>query len=225
MAAPSRSASASPIMGSSGAVLVMKPANIAAVFFRSSSASSYWSKRNRRTMAGAICGSPRIWPASMGAIDVQHVRRRHAHCLRDDRALIGAVTRMAGGGSGRPRAGRSRRTRSRSGCGCHWQRLSVFSKGSISDWRSCSCSGTSSPSVRPARAQSDEAFARDEHLARGPWPAGRRSRSARPHRPRRSRRARAAAPGRGGSASSISEDGLMPSPTRFAAKASQALAA
>ena len=38
---PSGSASASPIIGSSGAVLVMKPANIAAVFFRSSSASSY----------------------------------------------------------------------------------------------------------------------------------------------------------------------------------------
>ena len=59
-------ASASPILGSTGAGLVMKPANIAAVFFRSSSASSYWSSRNSRTMAGAICGRPRIWPASMG---------------------------------------------------------------------------------------------------------------------------------------------------------------
>lgn len=44
----------------------MKPANNSSVFFRSSSASSYWSRRNSRTMAGATCGGPRICPVSIG---------------------------------------------------------------------------------------------------------------------------------------------------------------
>jgi hypothetical protein len=30
-----------------------------------------------------------------GAVDVQHIRRRHAHRLRDDRPLVGAVARVA----------------------------------------------------------------------------------------------------------------------------------
>ena len=66
-AAPSASfwALSSP-MTSSGPGRVTKPANIAATFFRSSSASSYWSSSQSRTMAGATQGTPRIWPSAIG---------------------------------------------------------------------------------------------------------------------------------------------------------------
>ena len=47
---------------SSGFWRVMKPIIIAANFFRSSSASSYWSSSHSRTSALAIHGTPRNWP-------------------------------------------------------------------------------------------------------------------------------------------------------------------
>ena len=53
-------------MTSSGPGRVTKPANIAATFFRSSSASSYWSSSHSRTIAGATQGTPRIWPSAIG---------------------------------------------------------------------------------------------------------------------------------------------------------------
>jgi hypothetical protein len=53
-------------MTSSGPGRVTKPANIAATFFRSSSASSYWSRSHSRTTAGATHGTPRICPSAIG---------------------------------------------------------------------------------------------------------------------------------------------------------------
>ena len=53
-------------MTSSGPGRMTKPANIAATFFRSSSASSYWSSSQSRTIAGATHGTPRIWPSAIG---------------------------------------------------------------------------------------------------------------------------------------------------------------
>ena len=44
----------------------MKPANIAAVFFLTSSASSYWSSSFNLTNARVSHGSPRIWPGRKG---------------------------------------------------------------------------------------------------------------------------------------------------------------
>ena len=65
-AAPLASASPSPIRLSSGERRVMKPANIAAVFLRTSSASSYWSSSLSLTSARASHGSPRICPGRSG---------------------------------------------------------------------------------------------------------------------------------------------------------------
>ena len=79
-------------MTSSGPGRVTKPANIAATFFRSSSASSYWSSSHSRTIAGATHGTPRIWPSAIGWNTWQDLLGRHPHQLA--RAALADIARM-----------------------------------------------------------------------------------------------------------------------------------
>lgn len=55
-----------PITGSSGLFSMMKAANIAASFFRTSSASSYWSSSWSFTSTCVSQGWPRCWPGRSG---------------------------------------------------------------------------------------------------------------------------------------------------------------
>ena len=166
MAAPSGSASASPIIGSSGAVLVMKPANIAAVFFRSSSASSYWSSRNSRTIAGRHMRQPPDLAGVDRPVDVQHVRGRHAHRFRDHRAaLIGAVAGMAAAEViGHAPADGVELDPAADAVAVR-RRLRLLERQHLR-LQELQLQRDRQPVLGPARAQPHEALAGDEHLAR-----------------------------------------------------------
>jgi hypothetical protein len=156
-------------------------------------------------------------------VDVQHVLGRHAHRLRDHRALIGAVAGMAAAEVvGHAPADRVELDPAADAVAVR-RRLGLL-EGQHLGLQQLQLQRHQQPVLGPARAQPHEALAGDEHLARDHGlqavevgqPVG----------------IGLVGPGEpepldpvAHAASSISDEGLIPSPTRFAAKASQALAA